>query len=142
MKSLKAIVAVLGLSLLGTWTFSCTKDATIVDDGKLTGKYLIAIDSIKVPEKITANNAFDIQLYGYVGPTGCYHFANFDIAKMAKTVNVEIWGQAPTEPVSCTQALVFLNGEKLNLKLEEKGTYLLRFKRPNGTYFEESITVG
>ena len=141
MKSLKAIVAVLGLTVLASWTFSCTKDATVVDDGKLTGKYLIAIDSIKVPEKITANTAFDVLLYGYLGPTGCYHFSNFNIAKSNKTIAVEVWGQAPTEPVNCTQALVFLNGEKMNLKLEEKGIYQLRFKRPNGTYFEKSITV-
>jgi len=56
-------------------------------------------------------------------------------------VIVEVWGQAPTEPVNCTQALVFLNGEKLNLKLEEKGTYLLKFKRANGTFFEKQIVV-
>lgn len=141
MKSLKAIVVVLGFSVLATWTSSCTKDATVVDDGKLTGKYLIAIDSVKVPEKIIANTAFDVLLYGYVGPTGCYHFSNSEIAKSNKTVIVEVWGQAPTEPVNCTQALVFLNGEKMNLKLEEKGIYLLRFKRPNGTYFEKSIAV-
>ncbi len=141
MKSFKVIAAVLGLSVLATWASSCTKDATVVDDSKLTGKYLIAIDSVKVPENITANNAFDILLYGYVGPTGCYHFSNFEIAKSNKTVIVEVWGQAPTEPVNCTQALVFLNGEKLNLKLEEKGTYLLKFKRANGTFFEKQIVV-
>lgn len=140
MKIFKVLSVAFCLSALAALAVSCSKDATL-DEGKLTNKFLIDIDNVTAPEKIEANMAFDLLLNGYVGPDGCHHFSNFNIEKTNKVVNIEVWGEAPTTPENCTQAIVFLNNQKLNLKLEEKGTYQLRFKRKNGTYLEKSVTV-
>lgn len=140
MKFLKVLLVTFSFSALAALAFSCTNDATI-DEGKLANKFLIDVDNVTAPEKIVANTAFDLLLNGYVGPDGCHHFSHFNIEKSNKVITVEVWGEVPTGPVNCTQALVYLNNQKLNLKLEEKGTYQLKFKRKDGTFFEKQIVV-
>jgi hypothetical protein len=115
---------------------SCVKKAD-----SYNAAFLISIDSIILPKNIDANTSFDILFYGIVGTNGCNHFSHFNTCKLNNDINIEVWGKFHSSSLVCPEMMVFLNGEKLNLKLEEPGNYSLKIKRKDCTYLERQIIV-
>ena len=133
MKTLKHAVAFCLLSLVVIT--SCGKNDYSVNS------FLISTDSIKIPERIVANTPFDILMFGTVGTNGCNKFSHFEVAKNSKEIKVEIWGEFKSYSGICPEMMVYLGGEKLNLRLDESGTYVLKIKQMNGTFLEKHIIV-
>jgi len=135
MRTLKELLIVLCfLSLIEIIT-SCEKKAGS------DNMFLISVDSVKLPEGIIVNTSFDILCYGTVGTDGCNSFSRFETEKLNNIITVETWGEFHESSSACPDVMVYLEGEKLNFKLEETGSYLLRMKRKDGTYLERQIIV-
>ncbi len=134
MKTIKKFTIVMCfLSFIGGMT-SCEKK-TNVDE-----LFLISVDSIKLPEKIIANTSFNVLCFGTIGVNGCKSFSHFETEKLNNIITVETWGKFCENSSVCPDVMMYLEGEKLNLMLE-KGSYLLKMKRNDGTYLERQILI-
>lgn len=122
------------LALFSGCFSSCKKDQDYDD-------FLIEIDSIAIAEPILANRPFKIKFYGYIGHNGCYHFSEFEWEKRENTIMIEVWGKLNLKSTICSDVMVCLNGEELNLELKETGNYNFRVKQPDGTFLEQQIQV-
>ncbi len=103
--------------------------------------FLIKIDSVSIPESIFAKQPFDVEFYGYIGHNGCYSFSEFVSETQSKTIRVEAWGKLNLGSKICTDVMVGLQGEKLNIFINEAGSYKLLIKQPDGTFLERQILV-
>jgi hypothetical protein len=134
MKKIQTFVIVsLIIYFLGHFS-SCQKD----EDYEY---FLIQVDSVSIPETILANQPFELEFYGYIGHNGCYSFSKFVSEKQNKTILFETWGKLNVKSTICSDALVYLNGKKIEFLLEEAGNYNLKIKQPDGTFLERQFLV-
>jgi len=103
--------------------------------------FLIKVDSIQVPENIIANEPFDIIFYGTVGTNGCKQFSDFRTEKQNNDIMIEAWGKFDKNSNICPAVMVYLDGEKLNYLIKEKGNYTFKIKQTDDNYFEKQISV-
>ena len=103
--------------------------------------FLIKVDSVQVPENIIANEAFEIVFYGTVGTNGCFRFSEFRTEKQNNDIMLEAWGKYDKNSEICTTVMVYLDGEKLNYLIKEKGNYTFKIKQTDDNYFEKQISV-
>jgi len=135
MKTLKELTIVLCFISLICLMTSCEKETNAAE------LFLISVDSIKLPEKILANTSFDVLCFGTIAVDGCKSFSHFETEKLYDVITVETWGKLYKNSLACPAVMVYLEGEKLKLKLEIKGTYLLRMKQKDGTYLESQLII-
>jgi len=103
--------------------------------------FLIQTDSISIPETILASQPFEVEFFGYIGPNGCYRFSEFTREKHENVIQIEAWGRLSLKSTVCSDVMVFLNGEKLELLIEDAGSYKLSIKQPGGTFLERQVRV-
>lgn len=103
--------------------------------------FLIQTDSISIPETILADQPFEVEFFGYIGPNGCYSFSEFISAKQENTFRIEAWGKQNLKSNICSDVMVYLNGEKLKFQIEEAGIYNLKIKQPDGTFLEQQFWI-
>jgi hypothetical protein len=103
--------------------------------------FLIQVDSIHVPEKITANTPFYIEFYGVVGYDGCHSFDNFNLTYKNNDISVQTWGKYDNKAETCPDVIVFLNGQKLNITIPFPGVYRLLIVEPYGYDLVKQIIV-
>ena len=103
--------------------------------------FLVTVDSVRIPETIFANTFFDVLCYGTIGTNGCSRFSHFVSEEKNKIITVETWAEFDETSSACPTVMVYLDGQKLNLNLEESGSCLLRLKRNDGTFLEKTIIV-
>jgi hypothetical protein len=103
--------------------------------------FLIKVDSIQIPENITAKEPFEISFYGTIGYNGCYQFSDFKIEKESNEITIEAWGKFDKNANICPAVMVYLDGEKLSYTVEEKGNYWLKIKQPDNRYLDKQISV-
>jgi hypothetical protein len=127
------LIASLIIYFLGHFS-SCQKD----EDYEY---FHIQVDSVHIPESVEVNQPFELEFYGYIGHNGCYSFYEFIWEKQDQNIFVETWGKVSLKSTICSDALVYLNGEKLSLLLKETGHYNLKIKQPDGTFLERQFLV-
>jgi hypothetical protein len=103
--------------------------------------YLIKVDSIKTPISITAGNAFQIEFFGTISPSGCAVFSHFTTIQSGSEIIIEAWKTVEVDPVTCPTVMVYLDGELLDYTLANQGNYIIKIKQPDNTFLIESITV-
>lgn len=103
--------------------------------------FLIKVDSVLVPDNIIANEPFDITFTGTVGTNGCYQFYKFETNSEADQIVVKVWGRFYSKQEVCTDVMVYLGDEKLTLRIEEPGHYILKVQQPDESYLTESILI-
>lgn len=135
MKRIKSLKILLVIIISGFFLISCnTKSYTHYS-------YLVKVDSIHVPQNLTANTPFVIDCFGFVGPDGCYSFESFNqVITTTNDIMVEAWATYRSDSETCTSVLVYLNGH-LNLTIPAAGIYNLKIKQPDNTYLERQLTV-
>jgi hypothetical protein len=131
-KSLFTLLAIIATSYLIT---SCnTKNRT-------SYSYLIQVDSIHVPDNITAKTAFEVDFYGFVGPSGCYFFESFNQSlTTTNDIMMEVWGRYESETEICPTVLVYLD-RHADITISTAGTYNIKIRQPDNTYLVKQITV-
>ena len=121
--------------------FSVTMKLVSCHDDAEHEYFLIAVDSISVPEIIQANQPFDVNFFGYVGSSGCYSFDRFIMDERNDTITVEVWGKYKRGTDSCPTAEVELGGKKLNCLVSRPGYHLFIIKNPDGSTVNHMINV-
>jgi len=112
------------------------------EKGPEYGFYRIPVDSIQVAEDIQAGEPFEIRFYGVVGTDGCHRFSRFDTEMNAAMLWVEVWGRRATgENIACPDVMVFLDGQPLELTVDQPGEYVLEIRQPEGDPLERVIRV-
>jgi len=114
---------------------SCIEDPPALDN------YLIQVDSIHLPDNITADNPFFIEFYGIVGFDGCHSFENFNLTYKNNDIYIETWGFFDNKAGTCPDVVVMLNGQKLNITIPFPGTYTLFIVEPYGYDLVKQIVV-
>ncbi len=71
----------------------------------------------------------------------CYQFSRFKTEKQNNDIMVEAWGRFYENSKSCPTVMIYLDGEKLNYLIEEKGDYTFKIKQADNIYLEQKISV-
>ena len=103
--------------------------------------FRIKVDSIQLAEDPIAGTPFEIRFFGTIGSNGCYQFDEFSEKQTSNEIIIEAIGKYNKRANVCASVMVFLDGKKLNLRIEEPGRYHLKIKQPDGNYIERKILV-
>ncbi len=134
--NVKSILNLLVVSLLIQLVFSSCKLKN-----ETSQSFLIAVDSIKVPDTVTARMQFEVRLYGTIGPNNCYSFEKFyNYPSFENEITIEVWGRYYYDGTSCTGSTVYLNND-MEMTITVPGVYNLMTLRPDGRYLEKKLTV-
>ncbi len=103
--------------------------------------FLVPVESISVPEEVSADETFEVRLSGTIGHDGCSSFDRFITEKQDTVLLVEAWGKLKANTYICPDVEVELVREKLKYSLEEPGTYVLKVRQPDGTFLDREFMV-
>jgi hypothetical protein len=103
--------------------------------------FLIQVDSIQTPDNITINEPFDIIFYGTIGTNGCYQLSRFETEKHGNNITINAWGKFDKKSRVCPAVMVYLDNQKLNYQINEKGTYTIKINRPDNNFLVKQISV-
>lgn len=103
--------------------------------------FLVPVDNISIPDEIKANEPFEVRFSGLIGTDGCSGFDRFIADKQDTVLVVEIWGKQKTQSYACPDVVVELVREKFKYSLDEPGTYVLKVRQPDGTFFDKQFIV-
>ena len=102
--------------------------------------FMIEVDSISLADTILTTDSLSISFYGTVGNNSCYSFYQFYPQTLEDTIKIEVWGVlAPDE--HCTDVIVTLEGEQLNVFNFDEGTYFVHVIQPDASLLTDSLTV-
>lgn len=133
---LKSILSLLFVSLIIQFIITSCKLKN-----ETSQSFLIAVDSIKVADTVTAKMQFEVQLYGTIGPDNCYSFEKFyNYPSFENEITIEAWGRYYNDGTSCGGSIVYLNKE-MEMTISVPGIYNLRTLQPDGRYLEKKLTV-
>ncbi len=135
MKMLKVTSPVIAVLLLLITTAGCTKEPAPLKD------YLIQVDSIHVADTVSAGVSFDIEFFGIIGFDQCHSFKVFNQVYNGNNITIQAWGTFDSDAQACPDALVMLDGMKLNMKLIVPGYYDLLITEPGGYSLYKQILV-
>ncbi len=136
MKTLKPISTIICSILLIMYFFSCKKE-----NEPNYEYFLIKVDSVNVPESITANTPFEIDFFGTIGTNGCFQFSQFETNIFEKEIQIKVWGKYDKNAKSCPTVMVYLEGQTLRQSIIENGNYTLKVIQPDNTYLEEHFVI-
>jgi len=110
---------------------------------KTVEPYTIAIDSISAPDTVKIKTVFEIQIFGYVGPSKCYAFDKAYIYPNTNASNeliIEAWGIYTYSGTPCTDDPQYLS-TTVETSLSVTGTYLLKGIKSGYDYAEKRVVV-
>jgi hypothetical protein len=136
MKTINTLIICLNSLMLLSFLSSCEDE-----DEPNYESFLIQIDSIQIPDNITINEPFDIRFYGTIGTNGCYQFSQFETEKQGNSITVKAWGKFDKGSSICPTVMVYLDNEKLNYQIKEKGSYTIKVKQPDNNFLEKQFSV-
>ena len=90
--------------------------------------FLIEVDSIQIPNYISTSESFDFILFGIIGTNGCQQFHELKIEQKGNEIFIEAWGKSAVNANACPAVMVYLENERLNYSIHEKGTYTINIK--------------
>lgn len=135
MKALTIGTILLAMLAVFTGVYSCKTDKNETND------FLIKVDSIKVPEKISSSVPFDIEFFGVIGFSRCYSFKTFNTVKNGNSYTIEAWGTSDFSDLTCPEELISLDDYKLNLTIPYPGNYRVIIHEPGNYSIALQITV-
>lgn len=118
---------------------SCEDDDSIVIN---TETYLIEVDNVEVPEFAETTLPIALDFYGTVGPDGCHRFSYFEYEFDGNDILIKCWGMRRVDPgIACTANIVELNGERLSLRIDSAGQYVIKVIQPDLSVYEQELVV-
>ena len=128
-------IILLSVAAFFMFSLSCTKEPFTSSD------FMIKVDSIKLPDIISAGIPFDIEFFGVVGSDACFSFKTFKRSSQNQTIVIEAWGTYAKTGESCTGPVVTMNGIKLNISFPVPGNYTIYIREPDTYALARQITV-
>jgi hypothetical protein len=125
-----------GITVLASCLASCGQ----ISGGGQTVAFVIHIDSITGPTAVSGGAAFEQQLWGHVGPNGCYSFTGFKLDRVPTRLDVTANGARRITLDLCTQAVVDLRGEPIRIEpLIPVGLFTIAVHQPDGSLLTRVI---
>jgi hypothetical protein len=125
-----------GITVLASCLASCGQ----ISGGGQTVAFVIHIDSITGPTAVSGGAAFEQQLWGHVGPNGCYSFTGFKLNRVPTRLDVTANGARRITLDLCTQAVVDLRGEPIRIEpLIPVGLFTIAVHQPDGSLLTRVI---
>jgi hypothetical protein len=134
MKTRKSLIGLFLITAICYFIISCKGDSYD------SFSYLVYVDSVNVPEAITANTPFKVDVFGTVGNTTCCFFEGYVQTVYGNKIYVESRGMYDNKDRTCQEKMSYIEN-KLELTITTAGTYYLEFVQPNNYYFEVPVTV-
>lgn len=104
-----------------------------------TERFIIAVDSMSVPESVAAGDTLVARFWGRIGPDLCSRLDRVDLAREPHHLSIRFHG-ARSEEGDCPHALALLDHmETIRPPLADPFT--IRVLQPDGTYFEREVRV-
>lgn len=103
--------------------------------------FLIKVDSINVPNVLTAGIPFDIKFYGTIGYNDCVTFKTFSKTIKERELRIGAWGTYPADMSNCNDALVLLNGSVVTVTVSTPGNYDLYIDEPDNTSIHRLLPI-
>ena len=129
------ITALIVLTTIIFLTVSCSLKTTTIEP------YLIKIDSLHAPDTVNLKTLFNIQIYGYVGPSKCYMFEKaYNFTNEQNEITIEAWGKYTYYGDPCVEEKIFMD-YKVELAVSAPGNYTIKGVQPNGTFAEKKLVV-
>ena len=128
---IESLVVLVGVVLLS----SCG----LISGGQ-TVEFVIHIDSITGPTAVSGGAAFEEQVWGHIGPNGCYNFTGFQLDRVPTRLDLTAKGTRRITLDACTQMPVELHGEPLRIEpLIPVGLFTIAVHQPDGTLLTRII---
>jgi hypothetical protein len=121
-------------------TSICCSFISCKNDSYSSFSYLVYVDSVKVPETITANTPFEVNVFGTVGGTSCSFFEQYVQTPNGNDIYIEVMARYEDKDRTCQEKVSYIE-DSLKLTLTSAGTYKLKFVQPSTAIFEIPITV-
>jgi hypothetical protein len=135
MRKVISYITLLSVAAFFMFSLSCTKEPFTSSD------FMIKVDSIKLPDIITAGTPFDMEFFGIVGSDGCFSFKTFKRSSQNQTIVIEAWGTYAKTGENCTGPVVTMDGIKLNISFPVPGNYTIYVREPDTYALARQITV-
>ena len=101
--------------------------------------FVIDVRRIEAPATLPADDAFEIRLYGIIGPTLCEAFDHYQTRRTAHSIEITAIGTGLPDR-ACAQAISELNGEPpVVVAPPFAGPFRVTVHRPDGTTLEIEI---
>ena len=100
-------------------------------------EFMIRIDSIRAPRAVSADTAFQVLLFGPVGPDGCSRFKALRVTRGSGEADVTVVGERIAG--ICTAMPVYLEGEPLTVEPPLRAPFSLRVHQPTGAVLTTTI---
>lgn len=105
-----------------------------------TQRFLIAVDSITVPDTIAPNTTLTAHFSGRIGPNRCYRLDHVDRGRGAGIIELRFHGERKEDADNCLQMPAVLDHvEDVAPPLEDPFT--IRVLQPDGTALEKVVRV-
>ncbi len=133
MKSRFFLPAILGIIIILSLG-NCNKEEVT--------KFLIDVDSIAMADTVSLPDPLEVELFGTIGPNGCYEFSNLEFEQEDTVIIMEVWGKKTEgKDVVCTDAVVLLDGSVVNITFQDAGNYIIKVKKPDNKELTDTVTV-
>ena len=137
MNRISLIISVLVISVFAFTFGSCSINTKTIEP------YTIAVDSVACPDTVKIKMNFDIQIFGYVGPSKCYRFDKAYIYPNTSENNelrIEAWGVYSYDGTPCEDAPQWMT-EKVTTAIAVPGRYKIRAVRTNYDFAEKTVVA-
>lgn len=131
----KLFAGVLFTAVITVLISSCQMETKTIEP------YIISIDSISAPDTVTIKTVFDVEVFGYVGPSKCYAFdKTYYYANEKNEIEFESWGRYTYIGDPCADELVWMD-DKVEISVSTPGIYTLKGLKANATYTTKTLVV-
>ncbi|GEM_PF-3562723 len=125
------VPAALSFSLLAFLALGCKDDGVTVTD------YVMRVDSMAVPAKLTDPDILLIRVYTSL-PSGCHSYHRTEVTVDRQHIELRLWGRRSSG--ICTQEFRILERE-YRVDSFELGYFKIIVKQPDGTSLEDSVYI-
>ena len=137
MKKISSIISILVTAMLLISLGSCTMKSKTIQP------FTIAVDSLAGPDTVKIKMNFEIEIFGYIGPSKCYTFDKAYIYPNSNETNelrIEAWGIYTYTGNPCTDDPQHMKST-VKTSIFIPGHYIIRAVKTNYTFTEKTIVA-
>jgi len=102
----------------------------------------IQIDSIYIPDSISASQTLEVNLWGKAGNDSCDSFSHYQVSYVTPELNITVWGkQHYVYRVGCPDVELPEENYKYNVSGLKPPDVNIYIHQPNGFIIGKSVTV-
>ncbi|MEP7381584.1 MAG: hypothetical protein ABI910_07850 [Gemmatimonadota bacterium] len=105
------------------------------------GQFVVRVDSIGLPATASGNTAFDVRLYGAVGPNLCFRVQSVRAQEDSTHLDITVFGAKRDSGGDCLQMPASLDGRPVTVAPPIRDPFTVRVHQPDGSVLSQSLRV-